>query len=98
MATEATIDTAIRKENLDLPELPVVEQIEAEYYEDHTGEDSLLVWVILSDALRDEELTGESVVQIKSAISESLLQNGVKLFPYIRFVKRSDYQADKGLA
>ena len=92
MATDATIDTAIRKENLDLPEVPAVEQIEAEYYEDSTGVDSLLVWVILSDATKDEELTGEAVMQIKSAISESLLNSGVRLFPYIRIVTRSGYE------
>lgn len=97
MPDEATIEAALKKEKLDLPDRPVVEIIEADYYEDSSGEDSLEVWVVLSDSTRDEELTGESVVQIKSTISESLLNNGVKLFPYIRLVKRSDYETEEGL-
>lgn len=97
MPDEATIKTALKKDELDLPDYPVVEIIEADYYEDSSGEDSLEVWVILSDSTRDEELTGESVVQIKSAISESLLKNDVKLFPYIRLVKRSEYETEEGL-
>ena len=94
MPVEAAIHDALNKENLNLPDRPVIEDIKADYIEDSSGEDALEVWVILSDATRDEELTGESVVQIKSAISESLLDNGVDLFPYIRFVTRSEYDED----
>ena len=94
MSVEAAIHDALKRERLNLPERPVIEAIEADYIEDSSGEDALEVWVILSDATRDEELTGESVVQIKSAISESLLDNEINPFPYIRFVTRSEYEED----
>jgi hypothetical protein len=97
MPDEATIHDALKKEKLELPDRPVIETIEGDYIDDSTGEVSLEVWVILSDSTRDEELTGESVVQIKSAISESLLKSGVDVFPYIRLVKRSDYEGDEEL-
>lgn len=97
MSDQATIDNALKKEKLQLPDRPVIEDIKADYIEDSSGEDSLEVWVILSDSTSDEELTGESVVQIKSAISESLLESGVDLFPYIRFSKRADYGSDEEL-
>jgi hypothetical protein len=74
-----------------LPPSPPIEAIEAEAYEDSTGEESLQVWVILSDSTRDEDLTGEHVMEIKSALRERLLSKGIRLFPYIRLVKRSDY-------
>jgi len=92
MPEQETIDDALKLHKLDLPDHPVVEGIEADYIADSSGEESLEVWVILSDATEDEELTGETVVQIKSAISESLINQGVTLFPYIRFVKRSDHE------
>jgi len=91
MSDQATIDNAIKKENLELPQRPVIDDIKADYIEDSSGEDSLEVWVILSDSASDEDLTGESVVKIKSVISESLLKSGVDLFPYIRFSRRADY-------
>ena len=97
MSDQATIDNTLKKEKLELPDRPVIEDIKADYIEDSSGEDSLEVWVILSDSTSDEELTGESVVQIKSAISESLLKSGVELFPYIRFSKRADYGSDEEL-
>jgi hypothetical protein len=97
MPDQAAIDNALKKDGLDLPDRPVIEDIKADCIEDSSGEDSLEVWVILSDSTPDEELTGQSVVQIKSAISESLLKNRVDMFPYIRLVKRSDYEGDEEL-
>ena len=85
------IKAALAVETLPLPANPRIEQIEAEYYVDHTGEDSLQVWVILSDDTRDEELTGKNVMQIKAAIRESLLNHGIRLFPYADLILRSDY-------
>jgi len=96
MSDQATIDEAVRKDRLDLPDLPVIETIEVKQIVDSSGVDSLEVWVVLSDSTNtDEEITGESVMQIKEAIAESLLESGVTLFPYIRFIKQSDYKARK---
>ncbi len=92
MENETAIVEALKKDKLDFPELPVVELIEAEPIVDSSGVDSLEVWVVLSDSTEYKELTGEAVVQIKSAISESLLEKGVTLFPYIRLILRSDYE------
>ena len=97
MPDQVTIDNALKKEKLDLPDRPVIEDIKAEFIEDSSGEDSLEVWVILNDSTPDEELTGQSVVRVKSTISESLLASHVDLFPYIRFVKLSDYKGDEAL-
>lgn len=93
MVVDEMRKAALALEDAPLPASPVVEAIEVEPYEDSTGVDSLQVWVVLSDATRDEDLTGERVMQLKSALSERLLSEGVHLFPYIRLVKRSDYQA-----
>jgi hypothetical protein len=97
MPDQVTIENALKKEQLNLPDLPVIEDIRAEFIEDSSGVDSLEVWVILRDSTRDEELTGPAVVQIKSEIRENLIKNQVGLFPYIRIVRRSDYQSGEGL-
>lgn len=91
MLNEATIHDALKLEKLDLPDFPVIEAIDVQEIVDSTGVDSLEVWVILSDATKDEEITGEAVVQIKTAISQSLIESGVTLFAYINFAKRSEY-------
>ena len=91
MAVDEKTRDALALSDPPLPPSPPVEAIEAEFYEDSTGEESLEVWVILSDATRDEEITGERVMQIKSALRERLLSKGITLFPYIHFIKRSDF-------
>jgi len=93
MPEQGTIDDALKMENLDLPKRPIIEEVRADYIEDSSGEDSLEIWVVLSDSTDDDELTGEVVVQIKSAISESLQKNQIDLFPYIRFIKHADYHS-----
>lgn len=93
MSIDQKTREALNKENLGLPPKPQVEAIESEPYEDTTGVDSLQVWVILSDSTSDDELTGENVMQISAAIRDSLLRNGVGLFPYVRFIKHADYHA-----
>jgi hypothetical protein len=91
MAVDEKIQAALALEALPLPPSPRVEQIEAEYYVDSTGVDSLMIWVLLSDDTRDEEITGKNVMDIKAAIRESLLSHGVHLFPYSSLILRSDY-------
>ena len=96
MAVDEKTKAAVSKDSLSLAPNPLVnaiEAIEAEPYVDSTGEDSLEVWVVLNEGLRDEDVTGESVMQIKSAIRESLIDHGIRLFPYVHLVSRSDYLA-----
>jgi hypothetical protein len=91
MPVDEKIQAALALEALPLPPSPRVEQIEAEDYVDSTGIDSLMIWVLLSDDTRDEELTGRNVMDIKAAIRESLLSHGIRLFPYTNLILRSDY-------
>jgi hypothetical protein len=94
MPVDEKMKKALDRKSLSLPARPPVETIESEHYEDSSGQDSLEIWVILSDSTPDEDLTGENVMQIKSAIRESLRRNGIRLFPYVRLVKRSDYHSE----
>lgn len=91
MKVDKATQDALEQASPPLPPSPPVEAIEAEPYEDSSGEESLQIWVILGDSTRDEDLTGEHVMQLKSAIRERLLSRGIRLFPYIRLVRRSEY-------
>lgn len=93
MIGEAEMNGLLDPKKLPLPARPLVEKIDAEHYEDSSGEESLEIWVILDDATNDDDLTGENVVQVKSAIHQTLLAHGIRLFPYIRLIKRSDYSS-----
>jgi hypothetical protein len=78
---------------LDIKTLPpglAVTALEAEEYTDSSGEPSLRVWVILDETVDVENVTGEMVGRLKSAIRENLRQNGVTVFPYIFLAKPSE--------
>ena len=98
MSIDQLTKEALDLENLQLPARPEIVGIEYEPYEDSTGEDSLEIWVVLSDSTLDEDITGTNVMQIKSAIRGSLHARGIKLFPYVRLVTESEFprQAKKG--
>lgn len=95
MSVDEKIKKVLNPRNIQLPQRPFVEDIEPELYEDSGGEESLQVWVILSDSTQDEDLSGEHVMQIKSAVRERLLNEGYHLFPYIRLVKRAEYEPEE---
>lgn len=96
MTDEAEMKEVLDPKKLALPSRPLIEEIELEHYEDSSGEESLEIWVILDDSTKDEDLTGENVMQVKSAIREALLSNQVRLFPYIRFIVRAEYDSEVG--
>jgi hypothetical protein len=75
---------------LNLPPRPLVESIEVEEYVTWDGDDALRVQVILGEDTTDDDITGEAVIAIKSAIHDSLLAAGIEKFPYTSFVKRSE--------
>jgi hypothetical protein len=75
----------LNPKTLDLPSRPEVVGIEVEDYVDSAGEEALRVYVIIRDGTRDEELSGESGLQMKRAIRERLQQRGVPLFPYVQY-------------
>lgn len=89
---------ALDMKKLDLPAtLPIV-AIEVEDFADWQGNDALRVWVILSDDVKDEQLTGEAAIQTKFAIHDNLLARGVQLFPYVTFAtetERTEYMKEK---
>jgi len=75
---------------LKLPPRPPVESIEVEEYVTWDGDNALRVQVILGEDTTDDDITGEAVIAIKSAIHDSLLAAGIERFPYTSFVKRSE--------
>lgn len=88
------IADALDLKKLDLPSSPAIVEIRVFPYEDWTGDEALEVIALMDDRTTDDELTGENVVRIKSAIRDSLFHRGVKLFPYIRMIKQSDYDLE----
>lgn len=90
MVLDQNIAEALDVRKLDLPSQPEVLSLEAEPYVDWTGEDSLRVWVILSDETDEERFNGDDLLKIDAAIHDSLLARGVTLFPYTRFVKKGE--------
>jgi hypothetical protein len=74
-------------------DLKVVE-IRVEDYVDTDGEDALRVWVILDESVEVEDLNGNDITDLKMAIHDRLLQQGVELWPYIRFAKQSELDED----
>jgi hypothetical protein len=89
MTVAAKAQQALDMKKLDLPDKPQVAAIEVEDYVDWAGDEALRVYVILKDDTRDEELTGDSVIQLKSAIRDRLLSQGIREFPYIRLFSES---------
>lgn len=88
------IEEALDLQNLPLPPRPSVVEIRFHPYEDSAGEDSLEIIVLLNDETTDDDLTGENVMQITSSIRDSLIAKGIKLFPYVRLIKQSEYQPE----
>lgn len=93
MATLQQAQSALEIRNLNLPERPHVEDIEVTDYVDTSGEGALLIQVILSDDTKDEDITGDAIIGIKSAIRDALLDKGIHEFPYVVFAKRSELES-----
>lgn len=76
---------------LDFPERPRIVGIEVEEFIDHGGDDALWVYAILDEATQTVEMTGEAVMQIKSAVHDVLYDAGVTHFSYVRFLTASEF-------
>jgi hypothetical protein len=95
MAIDQKTRDALAIENLNLPaDLPIV-KIEIEEYVDTSGYDALRVYVILKDNVSDECLTGKNMIQLRSAIRESLLAKGIRLFPYVTLRTESERRDER---
>lgn len=68
---------------LKLPPYPRVERLEVENYTDATGMPSLRILVVLEESTDMDTVTGKDVSDLKFAIHDSLLAEGIELFPYI---------------
>lgn len=73
-----------------LPGTPRVTAIEVEPYVDHTGEDALRVMVVLGPKTPERDRSWTRLAPIERLIRDRLLAAGINLFPYIRYVKRSE--------
>jgi hypothetical protein len=86
---EKTVE-ALDLKNLSLPATPRVLAVEAEDYTDSSGEPALRILVTLDESADVENLPGEAVGRLKSAIRENLRRHGVTVFPYIFLAKPSE--------
>jgi hypothetical protein len=73
-----------------LPRDPKLVDIRVEDYVDTDGEDALRVWVILDEDVEVEKLSGNDITDLKMAIHDRLLEQGVELWPYVWFAKQSE--------
>ena len=81
---------ALNLEGLKLPSRPRVTRIEVEDYTDSSGEASLRVLVVLDESTDIDQVSGEEVGELKSAIRRSLREHGITMFPYIFLAKPSE--------
>ena len=92
MTTVKQARTILDLKNLNLPPRPPIDLIEVEDYVTWDGDEALRVQVILGEDTTDEDITGEAVIAIKSAIRESLFAAGIERFPYTSLAKRSELE------
>ena len=90
MTTAEQAKTILDPKKLKLPPRPPIEAIEVEDYVTWDGDDALRVRIILGEDTTDDDITGEAVIDIKSAIRDSLIAAGIDKFPYTSFAKRSE--------
>ena len=69
----------------------VVDHVEVSEYQDWTGEDALKVVVILDESLpRERRASWKTLQPMERAIHQAVLDQGIDLFPYIRYIKASE--------
>ena len=90
------INNLLEPKRLTFPESMPVVRIEAEEYIDFDGEDALRVTVILDESVsvEDESVTGKDINDLKDAIHDRLLENGITEFPYIYLTTESELRED----
>jgi len=88
-ADKNTLD-AVDLKSLSLPPSLPVAEVRVEDYTDSSGEPALRILVVLEEDADVENLKGDSVRALKSAIHDSLRNHGVSAFPYIFLAKPSE--------
>lgn len=95
MHVDTRVNEALRLDVLDLPPKPRVLSIEATDYVDWSGDPALRILVTIAEDTTDEELmNGKAISQLRNAIHDSLLANGISLFPYSNLAKPSELADD----
>lgn len=90
MPIDRSIREALDLKRLSLPATPPVAEVRVEDYTDSSGEPALRVLVVLEEDADVENLKGDAVRALKSAIHDSLRNHGVSGFPYIFLAKPSE--------
>lgn len=90
MPLTVDIRDALDPKNLLIPASMPVLRIDAEDYTDSAGDPSLRLTVLLDESTDIEKIRGDDLGDFKLAIHDSLLKNGITLFPYIFLAKPSD--------
>lgn len=95
------MQTAIQAYDLDLaalrlPSEPKVKRITVSDYSDAEGKDALRVTVVLANDTTDDQLGGENVWSLKSAIRDKMLPTSEGRFTYIFLVTEADLAAPAG--
>ena len=93
MTTIERARVALDPKKLKLPARPPIEAIEVEEFVGWEGEEGLRVQVILGEDTTDDDLTGESGIEIDSSIRDALLAQGIEDFPYVFVAKRSELES-----
>jgi hypothetical protein len=92
MSTVEQARVILDPKKLGLPKRPPITGIKVdEYYSaTGTGGQGLRVQVILSEDTTDDDITGEAVIEIKSAIRAALRSKDIEDFAYVFFAKQSE--------
>jgi|SRR5690625_2112796 len=85
-----SIQNLLAPDALNLPERPKVASIEVKEGIDSIGEEALRVFVVLEESETDEMRRWKNVAPIHRIIHQKLLSHGIRLWPYVRFVKESE--------
>ena len=93
---ERDISRALDLKSLRFPPDYHVVGVRWEPMEDSTGEESLDVSVLFDDNATDKQIGGSPASEISNAIRTNLEMKGVRLFPYISFMRKREYDAIHG--
>jgi hypothetical protein len=82
----------LNPQRLPLPSEPPIVELRWEPYVDHLGDSELHVWAILDESATSEQRRGHQISAASHVIREALQAAGIKKFPYLRFLKRSEIE------
>jgi hypothetical protein len=88
MPLTVDIRDALDLKKLNVPVSLHVLKVDAEDNTDSTGEPALRVTVLLDESTDIENVPGDDIGDFKLAILDSLLKNGITLFPYFFFASK----------